>query len=120
MINKCQFLEFAISKFTKFGSKKFTLDELAREMGISKKTIYKKFSGKEAIVNESLILLLEKIEIDINKCIEKENSNPILAVIGIYRVGLDYLKTFSPSFLYGLQKYYPKANREFSKFRKKQ
>ncbi|MBU2907191.1 TetR/AcrR family transcriptional regulator [Arenibacter algicola] len=117
MENKEEFLEFAISKFLKFGSKRFTLDDLAHEMGISKKTIYQYFSSKEEIVQESLKYLLTKVQNEITEVIEKEKTNPIQGIIAIYRIGLDNLKKFSPSFLLGLQKYYPRANELFNEFR---
>tara|TARA_R110000796_G_scaffold183498_1_gene299918 strand:+ start:53204 stop:53815 length:612 start_codon:yes stop_codon:yes gene_type:complete len=117
MIDKNQFLEFAISKFTKFGSKRFTLDDLANELGVSKKTIYQHFSNKEAIICESLEFLLNKIKLEMFEGIAKEKSNPILAIILVYKIGLDHLKTFSPTFLFGLKKYYPKANDVFYTFR---
>ncbi|MEZ4969274.1 MAG: TetR/AcrR family transcriptional regulator [Flavobacteriaceae bacterium] len=117
MIDKGAFLEFAISKFTKFGSKRFTLDDLASEIGVSKKTIYQHFSNKEAIVCESLKLLLDKIKLEILSGVEKEKSDPIVAIICIYKIGLDHLRTFSPTFLFGLKKYYPKANEVFYNFR---
>lgn len=117
MIDKAAFLEFAISKFTKFGSKRFTLDDLAGEIGVSKKTIYQHFSNKEAIVCESLKLLLDKIELEMLEGVDKEKSDPILAIIWIYKIGLDHLRTFSPTFLFGLKKYYPKANEVFYGFR---
>src|SRR5690606_10121620 len=104
MIDKGAFLEFAISKFTKFGSKRFTLDDLAGEIGVSKKTIYQHFSNKEAIVCESLKLLLNKIKLEMLEGVEKEKSDPILAIIWIYKIGLDHLRTFSPTFLFGLKK----------------
>lgn len=65
MINKDRFLEIAIAKFTRFGCKRFTLDDLAHELGISKKTIYETFDTKEAIVNDSLDFLLKKTELEI-------------------------------------------------------
>tara|TARA_R110000751_G_scaffold93658_1_gene182818 strand:+ start:7016 stop:7624 length:609 start_codon:yes stop_codon:yes gene_type:complete len=117
MESKEEFLEFAISKFLKFGSKRFTLDDLAHEMGISKKTIYRYFSSKEEIVQESLKYLLTKLQNEITVAIEKDKSNPIQGIISIYRIGLDNLKKFSPSFLLGLRKYYPRANELFNEFR---
>jgi len=118
--NKEDFLEYVIFKFLKFGSKVFTLDDIAHDLGISKKTIYQHFSSKEVIVQESLNFLLEKIKTEISTNVEKENSNPIQAIISIYRIGLDNLKKFSPSFLSGLKKYYPKAKEQFNNFRVKE
>tara|TARA_R110002050_G_scaffold536_3_gene3799 strand:- start:4205 stop:4795 length:591 start_codon:yes stop_codon:yes gene_type:complete len=120
MENQEEFLEFAISKFLKFGSKRFTLDDLAHEMGISKKTIYRYFSSKEEIVQESLKYLLTGVQTEITEARKREKNNPIQGVISIYRIGLDNLKKFSPSFLLGLQKYYPRANELFNEFRAKE
>lgn len=117
MENQEEFLEFAISKFLKFGSKRFTLDDLAHEMGISKKTIYRYFTSKEEIVQESLKYLLAKVKNEITRTLEKEKNNPIQGIISIYRIGLNNLKKFSPSFLMGLKKYYPVANELFNEFR---
>ncbi|MDL5510556.1 TetR/AcrR family transcriptional regulator [Arenibacter sp. M-2] len=120
MENQEEFLEFAISKFLKFGSKRFTLDDLAHEMGISKKTIYRYFSSKEEIVQESLKYLLTGVQTEITEARKREKNNPIQGVISIYRIGLNNLKKFSPSFLLGLQKYYPRANELFNEFRVKE
>ena len=117
MFNKDRFLEFALSKFIKFGSKRCTLDDLAHELGISKKTIYENFKGKEEIIQESLVALLNKLRYQINECVEKEKSDPIRAVIAIYRIGLDTFKSFSPTFLRSLKKYYPNVYRLFNDFR---
>lgn len=117
MFNKERFLEFALSKFTKFGSKRFTLDDLAHELGISKKTIYENFKGKEEIIQESVEALLNKLRSEINECVNKEKSDPILTIISIYRIGLDTFKSFSPNFLRSLKKYYPNVYRLFNDFR---
>jgi hypothetical protein len=63
---------------------------------------------------------LDKIKNEIAVAIEKDRSNPLQAVISIYRIGLDNLKRFSPSFIMGLQKYYPTANELFNEFRDKE
>ncbi|CAM4115828.1 TetR/AcrR family transcriptional regulator [Zobellia nedashkovskayae] len=118
-MDKDKFLEFALSKFIRFGSKRFTLDDLAHEMSISKKTIYENFNSKEEVVQESLIAFLNKLRSEIHESVEKQKSNPILAVIDVYRIGLDSIKSFSPSFFFGLKKYYPSAYASISEFRTK-
>ena len=117
MMDKDQFLEFALSKFLRFGTKRFTLDDLAHELCISKKTIYQNFTGKEQIIKESLTAFLAKLRSNIIECVKKEKSDPILAVISIYRIGLDTFKNFNPSFLRSLKKYYPEVYRVFNYFR---
>ncbi|MRI01341.1 TetR family transcriptional regulator [Kriegella sp. EG-1] len=120
MINKEELLVFALSKFTRFGSKRFTLDDFAHEMGISKKTIYEQFKNKEELIQESLFVLIKKLRIEFNKSIEELQSNPILAIIDIYKIGLDSFKSFNPSFIFGLKKYYPSVYNSLVEFRTKE
>ncbi len=44
--------DVAHEKFSQFGFKRVTMDEIAAELGISKKTVYKHFNSKEAILEE--------------------------------------------------------------------
>ncbi|MEL0643618.1 TetR/AcrR family transcriptional regulator [Olleya sp. Ti.3.14] len=116
MITKAQLLQCAITKFTRFGSKHVTLNDLATELGISKKTIYSFFKNKEDLVTASLESLLNEYKTDINGIVSSNGKDPILCVILIYQRGFEYLKYFKPSFLFGLEKYYPKANLLFNNF----
>lgn len=116
MITKSELLQCAITKFTNFGSKHVTLDELATTLGISKKTIYSFFKNKEDLVVASIETLLNEYKEDINRIISENENDPILSVIFIYKRGFEYLKYFKPSFLFGLEKYYPKAFKLFSEF----
>lgn len=117
-MERSEILEHSITNFIKFGSKRFTLDELAKTLGISKKTIYKYFGNKEDLVHQGLEHLFERIKNDMLKVLERE-EDPISGIIKIYGVGLEYLKDFRPSFIFGLKKYYPKAYRAFEDFHNK-
>ncbi len=116
MITKAQLLKCSITKFTQCGSKHVTLDEIANTLGISKKTIYTFFSNKEDLVTSSLESLLNEYKEDINGIVSSNGNDPILCVVLIYKRGFAYLKYFKPSFLFGLEKYYPKASTLFNDF----
>ncbi|GEQ85104.1 TetR family transcriptional regulator [Patiriisocius marinistellae] len=116
MITKAELLKCSIAKFTQLGSKHVTLNDLARSLGISKKTIYTFFKNKEDLVTSSLESLLNEYREDINRIVTNNEKDPILSVILIYERGFEYLKHFKPSFLFGLEKYYPKANTLFDDF----
>ncbi|OYX25236.1 MAG: hypothetical protein B7Z06_07590, partial [Flavobacteriales bacterium 32-35-8] len=115
-MSKSELLECSITNFTKFGSKSFTLDELASEMGMSKKTIYNYFKNKEDLVSESVGFLIERIKHDMDSALLQQ-TDPIVKIIEIYRIGFEYFKCFKPSFIFGLKKYYPKASEVFETFR---
>lgn len=116
-MEKTELLKHAASRFTKFGSKRFTLDELANELGISKKTIYKHFKNKEDLVAESVNHLLEEVISKLNAILEDKDKDAIQKIIWIYKICFNYLKEFKPSFINGLKKYYPKADVVFEGFR---
>ena len=45
-------LKAAKKMFSKYGFKKVSMDEIARESGVTKKTVYANFSSKEDLLNE--------------------------------------------------------------------
>ena len=47
---RLEIIERASSVYMKYGVKSVTMDDLARELGISKKTIYKYFDDKSELV----------------------------------------------------------------------
>lgn len=119
MDSKSDILAYALKNFTKFGSKRFSMDELAHSLGISKKTLYKHFDSKEELVTESLHFLLGKIQNDVDTyMVENPNEKePLSTIIYIYKLGLMTLQEINPSFLFGLSKYYPKAFKLYSDFK---
>jgi AcrR family transcriptional regulator len=116
MITKAQLLKCSIAQFTQYGSKQITLDALASSLGISKKTIYTFFDNKEDLVTCSLETLLNAYRDDIKGILTSKSKDPILGVILIYEKGFEYLKYFKPSFLFDLEKYYPRASTLFDEF----
>ncbi len=116
MIGREHIIAFAAEKFTQFGSKRFTMDELAALLGISKKTIYRHFSSKEDLVVASIRYLIDEYNQDLEGLI-KEEADPIASIVLMYQKAFEHLKYFKPSFIFGLKKYYPSANKVFDDFR---
>jgi len=52
---RAQILNQAKKKFERFGFSKTTVDEIARDAGISKRTLYQEFENKEKILEELLM-----------------------------------------------------------------
>ena len=69
-------IEKSTEMFLIRGSKGLTMDTIAYEMGISKKTIYKYFNTKRELVEAGSEYLFHKITDGIDKIIEL-NENPI-------------------------------------------
>ena len=107
---KDQILIKATDMFLTLGYKSVTMDDIAAEMGISKKTIYQHFSNKGALVKESTLHLFETISCGIDD-ICALGKNPIEELFVIKEFVMKNLKNESTSPIYQLQKYYPKIHK---------
>lgn len=116
MVSKQELLECSITKFIKFGSKHFSMNELASELGISKKTIYKHFKTKDELISKGIGFIIEKYLHEVAKILKK-TEDPIERIILIQKNSFQYLNYFKPSFLYGIKKYYHNADVIFENFK---
>ncbi|MBF5026658.1 TetR/AcrR family transcriptional regulator [Planobacterium oryzisoli] len=73
---KTEFLTRVAELFLEFGAKTLTMDEVAREFGISKKTLYQRYRNKEALLEDVLHLKLQEI-IDKMQQLDLEIDNAI-------------------------------------------
>lgn len=73
---KTEFLTRVAELFLEFGAKTITMDEVAREFGISKKTLYQRYRNKEALLEDVLHLKLQEI-IDKMQQLDLEIDNAI-------------------------------------------
>lgn len=104
----------ATELFLNLGFKSVTMDDIANEMGISKKTIYTHFNNKTALVNEVTSSLFCVISEGIDLiCAAEKNS--IEELYEIKRFVMEHLKNEKTSPLYQLQKYYPKIHATLKK-----
>lgn len=92
--------------FLTLGFKSVTMDDIAHEMGISKKTIYQHFSNKNKLVEEVTFKLFTVICDDIDKVCENSN-NPIEELYDVKMLVMHHLNNEKASPQYQLKKYYP-------------
>lgn len=107
---KFQILSKATDLFLTLGFKSVTMDDIATEMGISKKTIYQHYNTKDQLVEESTMYLFEIISSGIDT-IFAMGHNPIEELFVIKDFVMKNLKNESTSPIYQLQKYYPKIHK---------
>ncbi|APY10743.1 TetR family transcriptional regulator [Seonamhaeicola sp. S2-3] len=93
--------------FLNYGFKSITMDDIANNLGISKKTIYVHFANKTKLVQATTMRLFESISNGI-ACICELNKNPIEEIYTIKQFVMKHLKNEKSSPQYQLQKYYPK------------
>lgn len=97
----------ATELFLTLGVKSVTMDDIANELGISKKTIYVHFDNKTKLVEASTLEMFEIIAHDID-CICHNKKDPIEEIFDIKQLVMEHLKYERSSPYQQLQKYYPK------------
>ena len=98
--------------FLKFGVKSVTMDDIARELKMSKKTLYKYFDNKTTLVTAVINSFCE-IDKTVIEGIYKQAGNAIDEIIEIGKYTSEKIKKIHPSVHFDLEKYYPQA---WSKF----
>lgn len=96
----------ASEMFLKLGFKSITMDDIACEMCISKKTIYKYFSNKEILIQESTAMVHKDVHQIIDSIVAL-NHNAIEENFEIRKMFKEMFKASDASPIYQLKKHYP-------------
>ena len=104
--------------FRRYGIKSVTMDEIANQLGVSKKTIYHSFSDKNELVDEVIADMLQ-----FNKeCCQSYKADSQNAVHEIF-MALDMLQVIfdnmNPSILHDIERNYPVTYKKFKDYKYK-
>jgi len=89
-----------------YGIKNVTMDQIAQELGISKKTIYQYFDNKNELVKYTVDYIFDKIQTEIDKiCLMK--LNPYEELLRIKSIIKEMINKSDHSPYFQLKKYYP-------------
>ncbi len=92
--------------YNKYGIKSVTMDDIAHEIGISKKTLYEHFSDKLHLVNA--VVEQEIIFNDLRLRQQTDGlHNAVQEMFKIFHFHLQMLQEYNPSLEFDLKKYYP-------------
>lgn len=106
---KEKIIEKAGELFINLGFKSVTMDDIASALGISKKTLYKYFSNKHSLVEETTITMHDSCLSGIES-ITNQGFNPIEENFEIKKMFKEMFQNASSSPIYQLKKYYPKIH----------
>ena len=118
MINPESIFTRALELFKKYGIKSITMDDVSRELGISKKTLYEFVTDKKELVEKAIQFEFDHIKECFGRVFDKKGINAIDQLFEVNYFMRDQLKFHSVSFEYDLRKYYPDLFRKI--YEKKQ
>jgi AcrR family transcriptional regulator len=106
----------ATDLFMRYGIRSITMDEIATQLGISKKTIYQFFTDKDDMVTAVIDLEIEKNEMD---CIHfrDESENAVHQIFLALESLEELLKSTNPLMLYDLEKHHPRSFKKLREFK---
>ena len=101
-----ELLDVAITLFKRVGIKSVSMDDVARELGISKKTLYQLVPNKEELVEKVMQADFEKDKATFEQN-RRESHDAIDEFLRNSRYFIREMRQISPATLHDLQKYYP-------------
>ncbi|RYG49682.1 MAG: TetR/AcrR family transcriptional regulator [Chitinophagaceae bacterium] len=92
----------------KYGPKSITMDDIASQLGISKKTIYQEFANKQEIIERVVNQNMEQLAADAAEAKNKA-ANAIVEVYLFNQIILDISGLVKVGFATEMSKYYPET-----------
>lgn len=116
MVVKERILETALKMFRTYGVKGVTMFDIARDCGISKKTVYEHFADKQALIDEGMQQLLTNHINYFTECLQT-TDNAIEELVRNMNYVTNLAKTLNPVMLYEIQKYHPDTWKSIESFK---
>ena len=91
--------------FLKYGLKSVTMDDLAKQLGVSKKTLYQFVDNKADLIQQIIDAHIES-EKALMVQLQQDSEDAVEEMIAIARYAIKEVKKLTPTLIYDLQKYY--------------
>ena len=105
---KEKIIQEAARMFIKFGIRGITMDDIARELSMSKRTIYENFRDKNTLLSACLELIQQKQSANRSEIV-RSSANTIEAILNFLTRGTQILTEINPAFMADLKKYHYKV-----------
>lgn len=99
----------AESLFLRYGFKSITMDDVARELGVSKKTLYQFFVDKQDLVNQCVEHYLQHINGMCDSIVCRQDMDAVSIMLRITETMSAVIKQLNPSSMFDLKKYFKSA-----------
>lgn len=102
--------------FNRYGIRSVSMDDIAAQLGMSKKTLYQYYVDKDELVNA---VFTEVMENNKQECglARANGTNAIHEVFLSLDMLQEMLENMNPSVLFDMQKYHPSAFKKFQDYR---
>lgn len=112
MDTKLRIKEKADELFRRYGIKSITMDEIATQLGVSKKTLYQFFSDKDELVEDIVKDTLRSSQ-EICEKNRKDSKDAVFELFGAMDMVQQMFSDMNPAMMYDLQRFHPKSYKHF-------
>ena len=105
-------LRTSMDMMMRIGPQSVTMDMVARDCGISKRTLYETFPNKHDLICDVIKFNQEASNAKFVEIFE-QSSNSFEALMGVYTVARDFIQKTSQVFLTDIKRLYPEAFNEY-------
>ncbi len=98
----------AADLFMKYGIRSVTMDSIAHNLGMSKRTIYEHFADKDELLYSVIMSMSEKQKVAFRKIMD-DSGNVIEALFEILHVATTHIRNINPTYFVDLKKYHYKV-----------
>jgi AcrR family transcriptional regulator len=111
-----EILTKASELFLKYGIRSVSMDDIARELGMSKKTIYVHYQDKDALLMAFMHYQLD-FHTQIFEKVRRTSSNVIDEILVLSGSSMNEMRKYHSTLIYDLQKYHHKVWQVFEAFK---
>ncbi|MGE5356108.1 MAG: TetR/AcrR family transcriptional regulator [Deltaproteobacteria bacterium] len=115
MTDKSKILEHSARLFLRLGIRNVTMDDIANDLGISKRTLYEHFESKESIISKIVDFHIENEKYQFEK-IQNESKNAIEMMIRLSDLIFHMYNKLHPSVMSDLKKHYTESWKSIESF----
>ena len=94
------------------GPQSVTMDMVARDCGISKRTLYETFPNKHNLISDVIKYNQQLYNVKFTQIFE-QSANSFEALMGVYTIAREFIQRISPVFLADIKRLYPEVFDEY-------
>jgi AcrR family transcriptional regulator len=114
---RTEITESALKLFCQYGIKSVSMDDIARELGMSKKTLYQYINDKNKLVEEAMNIAREH-DIKVLSVFKRQDLNAIEQFFEFKTIMEPHIGQYQPTIMFDLKKYYPALLNDFKEKQK--
>ena len=105
-------LKTSLNLMMRIGPQSVTMDMVARDCGISKRTLYETFPNKHNLICDVIKYNQQQANAKFTQIFE-QSANSFDAMMGVYTLAREFIQKTSPVFLTDIKRLYPEAFDEY-------